>query len=142
MKILFAIFLLFFQGGQAPDKWEWCGDSGPLSKEELVRVKPRELKERMVSCAVPRLPGAFDGQSTVILQVQVDAKGNVGCVSVISGGQNPIMRRAALEAARQWTFKPLMVNRKAKPYLGILALIVSWDTEKSSKQCPKEKRRA
>ena len=142
MKILFAFFLLFFHAGQASEKWEWCGESGPLPKEALARVKPRELKERMVSCAVPRLPGTFDGQSTVILQVQVDAEGNVRCASVISGGQHPVMRRAALEAAKQWKFRPLMVNRKAKPYVGILALIVSWDIEKSSKQCPKEKRRA
>jgi hypothetical protein len=52
------------------------------------------------------------------------------------------MRDAGLEAAKQWRFEPLIVEGKAKPYVGILALVVSWDTEKSGKQCPKEKRRA
>ncbi len=47
-----------------------------------------------------------------------------------------------MDAAKQWKFEPLMVDGTAKPYVGILALIVSWDTEKSGKQCPKEKRRA
>ena len=133
---------MFFQAGQAPDKWECCGDSQPLPKEQLAQVKPSELKERVVACAVPRLPGAFDGQGTVTVEVQIDEEGNVRCARVLSGGQNPIMRRAALDAAKQWKFEPLIVDGKAKPYAGILALIVSWDTEKSGKQCPKEKRRA
>jgi hypothetical protein len=142
MKLLIAILLLFFQSSQPPDKWECCKDSKPLHKEQLVHVKPSELNKRVVTCAVPHLPAMFDGQSTVIFQVQIDEEGSIRCARVISGGQNPIMRAAGIEAAKEWRFKPLIVHGKAKRYVGILALLVSWDTEKSGKQCPKEKRRA
>ena len=140
MKILIAILLLFFQAGQAPDKWECYGDSEPLPKEESQRVKPGELKERTVSCVIPHLPGNVDAQGTVMAEVQIDVDGNVRCARVLSG--HPIIKRAALEAAKQWKFEPLKVDGIAKPYLGILALVVSWDIDKSGKQCPKEKRRA
>ena len=75
-------------------------------------------------------------------QVQIDEEGSIRCARVISGSQNPIMRAAAIEGAKEWRFKPLIVDGKAHPYVGILALLVSWDTEKSAKQCPEEKRRA
>ena len=52
------------------------------------------------------------------------------------------MRRAAVEAAKQWKFEALMSEGQPKPYLGILELTVSWDNEQSGKQCPKEKREA
>jgi TonB family protein len=142
MKLLIAILLLFFQSSQPPSKWECCKDSRPLPKEQLLRVKPTELKERVVARAVPRLPAMFDGQSTVIFQVQIDEEGNIRCARVISGGQNSIMKAAAIEAAKEWRFEPLIVDGQAKPYVGILAMLVSWDKEKSEKQCPKEKRRA
>lgn len=142
MKTLLAILLLFFQAGQAPDKWDCRENSEPLPNEQLVRVKPSELKERTVACAIPRLPGTFDGQGTLTIEVRIDEEGNVGCARVLSGSQHPIMRRAALEAAKKWKFEPLIIDGKAKSYVGILALMVSWDTEKSGKQCPKEKGRA
>jgi Gram-negative bacterial TonB protein C-terminal len=108
----------------------------------LVQVKPSELKERVLVCAVPRLPSTFDGQTTLFLEVEVDEEGKIRCARVVSGGQNSIMRDAGLAAAKQWRFEPWIVEGKAKPYLSILPLIVSWDTEKAGKQCPKEKRRA
>jgi TonB family protein len=140
MKILLMILLLF-QAEQAPNKWECYGDSQLLQNEQLTRVKPSELKERVVTCAVPHLPGAFDGQGTVIIEVQVDESGNIRCARVLGGASHPIMWRAALDAAKQWKFEPLKTDGKAKPFVSILALMVSWDTEKASEQCPKEKRR-
>ena len=140
MKILLAILLIFFQAGQAPDKWGCCGDSEPLPKEELQRIKPSELKERMESCAVPRLPGMVDAQGTIWVEVQIDEEGSVRCARAVSG--HPIMRRAALDAAKKWRFEPLKVEGKAKPYSSFLPLVVHWNGEEAEKQCPKEKRRA
>jgi hypothetical protein len=142
MKLLLAILLLFLQASQTPDKWECCKDAKPLPKEQLERVKPSELKERVLVCAVPRLPPTFDGQTTLLVEVEVDEDGKIRCSRVVSEGQNPIMRDAGLAAAKQWRFEPLMVEGQAKPYLSILALIISWDMEKAGEQCPKEKRRA
>jgi TonB family protein len=140
MKLLLAILLLFFQAGQAPEKWECRGDSEPLPKEELQRIKPSELKERMVSCAVPRPPLNIDARGTVMVEVQIDEQGNVRCARALSG--HPIIRRAAAEAAMNWRFKPLTIRGQAKPYASFLPLVVHWDKEEAAKQCPKEKRRA
>ena len=142
MNIVLAILLMFLQVAQAPDKWECCGDAQPLPKEGLQRIKSSELKERVVTCVVPRLPGNVDAQGTVMVEVQIDEDGNVRCARVLSGGQHPIVRRAALEAAKQWRFEALKVEEQAKPYISLLPLVVHWNGEEAGKQCPKEKRRA
>jgi len=98
------------------------------------------LKERVVVCAVPHLPGDFDGQGTVVFEVQVDESGNLSCARTLRNDENSIMRRAALDAIKQWKFKPVLVDGKAKPFFGTLGLYVSWDATKSGEQCPKEKR--
>ena len=136
MNLLFAFLLSLSQTEQLPDKWECSGDSEPPAIEQLAKVKPRELKERVVNCAIPRLPGDLDAQGSVIVQVVVDEEGNVRCARIIYG--HPLLRRAALDAAKKWKFKPLVVEGKAKPYVGLLSLFVSWDREESGKQCPKE----
>ncbi len=111
MKILLAILLTFFQAVQVPDKWQCCGGSKPLPKVELQRIKPSELKERMVSCAIPHLPGMVDARGTVMVEVQIDEDGNIRCARGLPG--HPIMRRAALDAAKRWKFEPLKVEGKA-----------------------------
>jgi TonB family protein len=140
MKLLLVFLLLISQPEQLPDKWECSGDSEPPAIEQLAKVKPRELKERVVSCAIPRLLGNEDAQGSVIVQVIVDEEGNVRCARVVYG--QPMLRRPALDAAKKWKFKPLVIEGKAKPYRSVLSLFVSWDTEESGKQCPKEQRRA
>lgn len=141
MKALLAVILLLFQAGQTPDRWECLEGSGPPPGGRLTRVRPGELRGRVVACAVPRLPGNFDGRGTLNVEVEVDGKGHVRCARLL-GSRHQVMRRAALEAAKQWEFEPMVVDGKAKPYAGILALTVSWDADESGKQCPKEKRRA
>lgn len=140
MKILLAGLLMFLQAARAPDKWECRGEAEPLSKEGLRRIKSGELRERVVSCAVPRLPGNVDAQGTVIVEVHIDEDGSVRCARVLAGGQHPIMRRAALDAAKRWRFEPLKVGGQAKPYVTLLPLVVHWNGEEAGKQCPKEKR--
>jgi TonB family protein len=89
-----------------------------LPKESLPRVKSSELKERMVGCAIPRLPGNVDAQGTILVEVQIDKDGNVRCARVVSG--HPIMNRAGLDAVKKWRFEPLKVEGKAKPYSSLL----------------------
>jgi TonB family protein len=137
MKVLLPILLLFFQASQPFDKWECCGDSEPLSGKQLARVKPNELKGRVVSCALPRLPGVFDGQGTIAVEIQIDEEGNVRCAKALTG--HPVMKRAAVEAAKQWKFKPLIVEGKASPFQSVLLIVVHWDAREAEKQCSKEK---
>jgi protein TonB len=47
-------------------------------------------------------------QGSVLLQVFVDTDGGIRDLRVLSG--DPILVSAALEAARQWRFKPYLQN--------------------------------
>src|SRR6201999_631054 len=138
MKILIVVFLLLVQTEQGSNKWECSGEAQPLPREQLTLMTARELKARVVACAVPHLPGSFDGQGTVLVEVQVDESGNVRCARVFSGSSHPVMNRAALDAAKLWKFKPLITDGQAKPFTGFLSLLVSWDPEKADEQCSKE----
>jgi TonB family protein len=75
-----------------------------------------------------------------MVEVRIDEEGSVGCARALSG--HPLMRRAAVEAAMKWRFKPLKVNGEAKSYTNFLPLVVHWDIAEAEKQCSKERRRA
>jgi TonB family protein len=141
MKALVAILLLFVQAGQAPDKLECREGSEPMPRELLTLVKPAELKGRVVSCSIPRLPPTYDAQGTILVEVQVDESGNVQCARPLAGSDT-VMKSAAVEAAMKWRFKPLLVDGKARPYRSVLPVRVHWYRPEAEKQCPKEKRRA
>jgi TonB family protein len=141
MKALIAILLLFVQAGQAPDKWECREGSEPMPREQLKWVKSAELKERVVSCSIPRLPPTYDAQGTVLVEVQIDEFGNVRCARLLAGGDT-VMKSAAIEAAMKWRFKPLLVDGKAQPFRSVLPVLVHWYRPEAAKQCPKEKQRA
>ena len=63
----------------------------------------------------PRYPPAAARaqiEGTVILVIDVDANGNVTNVSVEKSSRNRDLDRAAIEAARRWSFSPAMQNGK------------------------------
>jgi TonB family protein len=140
MKIFLALFLLIFQKEVLPDKWECGEDLKPPAIEQLAKLKPTKLKERIVSCAVPRPPENVNAQGYVTVRVIINEDGDIQCARIIHG--HPIFRRVALDAAKKWKFKPLVVEGEAKPYISSLTLFVSWRTEEAGEQCPKEKRRS
>ncbi|MFL6334500.1 MAG: energy transducer TonB [Pyrinomonadaceae bacterium] len=141
MKALVASLLLFVQAGQVPDKWECRNGLEPMSREQMKWVKPAKLKERIVSCSIPRLPPTYDAQGTVLFEVQIDESGNIRCARPLAGGTS-VMRSAALEAAMKWRFKPLVVGGKAQPFRSVLWVLVHWDRSEAAKQCPQDKQRA
>ena len=141
MKALVASLLLLVQAGQVPDKWECRNGSEPMPREQLRWMKPAKLKERVVSCSIPRLPPTYDAQGTVLFEVQVDESGNVRCAKPLAGGDS-VMRSAAAEATMEWRFKPLSVAGKAQPFRSVLPVLVHWDRSEAAKQCPKDKQRA
>lgn len=49
-------------------------------------------------------------QGTVLLHVMIDKEGNVEQVDLISG--HPLLAPAAIEAVRQWKYKPFLLNEK------------------------------
>ena len=54
----------------------------------------------------------------VVVELVIDEKGNVESVRVVSG--HALLHQAAIEAARQWKFKPTLLNNAPVKVTGIL----------------------
>jgi len=134
MYLLLAIMFCLAQAESLPEKWQCAETSDFAPDKQITRLKPREMNQHVVTCKTPRQPGNVDAKGTVVIEVVVNATGDVECVRAISG--HPIIRGTALEAARRWKFKPLIVGRADKPYSGFIAVYVSWDAEEMEKHCP------
>jgi TonB family protein len=134
MYLLLAIMFYLAQAESLPEKWH-CGETSDFAPDkQITRLKPREMNQHVVTCKTPRLSGNVDAKGTVVIEVVVNAAGDVECLRAISG--HPIIRGAAVEAAKRWKFKPLIVGRAAKPFWGFIAVYVSWDAEEMDKHCP------
>jgi hypothetical protein len=136
MNILLVILFSFIQGDSSPSKWNCVADTQPPNTQ-VARLKPREINKRVLSCKTPVLPVNVDATGAVIIEVLVNETGDVACLRAISG--ESIIRGAALDAAKKWKFKPLVVNEAAKPYSGFIVVYVSWDVDSMEKHCPNRK---
>jgi TonB family protein len=99
---------------------------GHVEQSSTIRkLNSSELKERVISCAEPHLPGDVDATGAVVFQLLVDEDGQVKSAQSISG--HPILRAAALHAVTKWKFKPLLINGRAQPFSGVLPINVGWN---------------
>ena len=69
---------------------------------------------------------------TVVVEVTVDENGNVASVRPLSG--HPLLKDAATDAARGWTFKPTIVNGKPIKVLGTLSFFFQAARVSSARQ--------
>lgn len=77
----------------------------------------------LVQRAVPmQIPGLMDGQmkGSVSLLLAVGASGKPQCVQVLKG--HPLAFASAIEAIRQWRFRPYALSGKPRPVLGEITL--------------------
>jgi TonB family protein len=73
---------------------------------------------KKVAPAYPVPAKAAGAQGQVQVNVTVDESGNVSAAEVVSG--HPLLRDAALEAARQWKFRPTQLGGDAVKVQGLL----------------------
>ena len=80
-----------------------------------VRFSPQtaEVVVRRVEPVYPLLAQQENVQGAVVLQARIDKDGNVQSVQVLSGPD--ILTAAALEAVKQWRFKPHYEKDRATP---------------------------
>lgn len=110
---------LVIQGQQ--DQWP-CGEHPKLlrgKRGEPIWFKSEQLKKRATNRVSPKLPSSVRVEGTIIVDVLVDTEGQVQCAKARKG--HPILRRATEEAAKQWMFKPILVNGKPVAVFGFLA---------------------
>jgi TonB family protein len=102
---------------------QWpCGGHPRLQRDPKgnpVWFGSKELGERAINRVSPKLPTSLRVKGTIIVDVLIDPEGQVKCVRARRG--HPILRRATEEAARQWTFKPILVKGEPVAVFGFLA---------------------
>jgi TonB family protein len=90
------------------------------------------LARRAVGCVAPKLP-PFARQlrlnGYVRVGVLVNEAGRVTCVHLVSG--HPLLIGSAIDAARQWIFRPVTQNGRTVSVYGILAFHYSTDGGKT-----------
>jgi TonB family protein len=93
-----------------------CNEQSVLGDTKRVkRLAPKELKEQCLNKVAPA-PSYIRGKGRVVVNILINSEGKVECVKAIKG--HPILRHAAEEAAKQWSFKPVIVNGKAIAAIG------------------------
>jgi len=83
----------------------------------IRRVSPNEAKTLVASRKKPIYPAiaiAAHVKGPVVMNLLVGRVGEVQAATIISGP--PMVQQVAIDAARAWTFKPLMVGMRAVPY--------------------------
>jgi protein TonB len=78
----------------------------------------------VVSSVEPVYPTMAMGSGTVVLEVSIDSEGEVQDVKVISDSFG--FNSSALEAIKQWKFKPAMLAGKPVPSVVPVAFSFSW----------------
>lgn len=100
--MLFAIFLLVGLASNAQNA------SSPLHLDESA---VRQQLTKSDPPIYPAIAQAAQVQGDVVIEVLIDGRGAVKTEKILSGP--PMLRQAALDAVKQWTFSPFEVNGKA-----------------------------
>jgi len=90
------------------------GDEPRTGVPQRVRVSSGVSQALLVKKVAPEYPEDARQQhiqGTVILQVRIDKEGNVYNADLVSG--DPMLAPAAMEAVRQWKYRPYLLNGEA-----------------------------
>ena len=125
---LLSLLLIFgeLHVGAQPPQWppgaDKCWDTANLFRKRNGKVawfSAKEMKAMAINRVLPKYPKACSCSGTVIIAVKVNAEGKVACARKING--HPIFEAALMEAAKQWSFKPLKKDGKPVAFAGLLA---------------------
>ena len=109
---------------QTPDSKAICSADGPVlsdkdSKE--IWLNTAALLKRAIHCKAPSMPAMarqarIEGQ--VLVDILVDTNGQVACARLISG--HPLLVASAINAAKDWKFRPMKQHGKVVSFYGHL----------------------
>ena len=108
-RLVFYIPVLIFAAGslvfaQAVRDQAWHGT--PIDTDVMTAQRTH-----YVAPVYPDLARANHTEGNVVLHANIDTEGKVVGLQTVSG--NPLLIRAALEAASQWRYKPTIINGQA-----------------------------
>ena len=105
--IMMAAFFVALSWGQSA-----VGrDAATQAEKETTPVKPEQAEENLVKKVAPVYPPLAKDlrlQDKVRVQVVISKTGNVASVKVLSG--HPLFVQAAMDAVRQWQYRPFLVD--------------------------------
>jgi TonB family protein len=82
-----------------------------LSKSAPTSISPEKMQERIITKVQPTYPPEAKTariQGSVVLKAVIGKDGHVDNLKVISGPSK--LQQSALDAVRQWVYKPYLVN--------------------------------
>jgi TonB family protein len=103
-------------------------------QQEPLRVGANVQASKLISKVdpvYPELARRARVEQTVILEVLVDAQGNVANIRVIQG--HPLLDQAAIEAVRQWRYSPTYLNGQAVQVLATVSVPFILASDSSSR---------
>jgi TonB family protein len=81
---------------------------------KIAKSEARALVETRKKPTYPPIAVALQASGSVVVDVLVGKTGEAQKPKVVSGP--PVLQGAAIDAARSWRFKPMMVGARAVPY--------------------------
>jgi hypothetical protein len=102
-----------------------CGLGSEVLKrgKAIVWLSSDELDRRATQRVAPKLPPTLRVAGSITVDVIIGIDGQVKCVRTQKG--HPILKKAAIEAARGWTFRPYEVDGRRQVVCGHLLFKVS-----------------
>jgi periplasmic protein TonB len=85
--------------------------SKPVPTVQRVRVSAGVIKGLLIYRVEPAYPPLAQEariQGVVVLTALIDKGGNIQSLQVVSG--HPLLARAAIDAVKQWRYKPFLLN--------------------------------
>ncbi len=142
ISLLPLLMLFFFCSRQEPQKPENCSHPELLidKQEKPVRLGIKETESRVISCSPAKLrDGAYDGKGNIMVQLLISPDGKVVCAKAMNGDEE--MKRMALEAVKEWDFKPFEKEGKRGAVYGLVMVRISWDQSWGYDSCENVKKR-
>ena len=110
-------------------KAELCKPDGPLLRDKggnPIWLDTDALVKGATHCVAPRMPALMRQariQGQVLVDILVDLHGKVSCVQLING--HPMLAASAIDAAKEWTFRPIRKRRQVVSFYGHLSFYFS-----------------
>jgi outer membrane biosynthesis protein TonB len=80
----------------------------PGSAERPIRLASGVMARNLLHQEEPKYPENLDASGTVVMVTVIDNQGKVVNVKPFSGPE--VLRSAAVDAVRKWTYKPYILN--------------------------------
>jgi TonB family protein len=104
---------------------ELCKPDGPVLTDKAgtpTWLATEALLKISTHCVAPKMPALgrqarIEGQ--VLVDILVDQRGKVACVQLMHG--HPMMASSAINAAKDWTFKPQKQENQMVSFYGHLS---------------------